>query len=159
MAQHDFHTSTEYQTALDQIIATARQRIRMYDATLEKGDFDSSVRYEDLRCFCLAGNGRRIEILLDDPTYLSQHCPRLMRLLRDFSHVIEVRQTDADGEQPDFGFVLVDRSVWLKRVDKDALPGQLNLDDAAGAALLHQQFDHLWQRAVESVSATTLGLG
>lgn len=159
MAHPDFHTSSEYQTALDQVIAAARQRIRIYDDTLEKGGFNSSARYEGLRSFCLAGNGRRIEILLDDSAYFKQHCPRLMGLLRDFSHVTEVRQTDADGESPDFGFVLVDRSVWLKRFDKTALPGQLDLDDAASAALLHQQFEHLWQRSFASVSATTLGLG
>lgn len=82
MAHPDFHTSTEYQTALDQVITAARQRIRIYDATLEKGDFNSSARYEGLRSFCLAENCRRIEILLDDPAYFKQHCPRLMGLLR-----------------------------------------------------------------------------
>ena len=158
MAHQDFQTSSEYQTALDQVFAAARQRIRLYDATLDKGGFNGKERYEALRNFCLPGNGRRMEILLDDPAYLQPHCPRLMALLRDFSHIIEVRQTDMDSGLPDFGFVLADRSVWLKRFDKTAFPGQLDMDDAASAALLHQQFDHLWQRAVASVSATTLGL-
>lgn len=159
MAHQDFQTSSEYQTALDQILAAARQRIRLYDATLNEGGFNGKERYAALRDFCLAGNGRRLEILLDDPVYLQHHCPRLMELLRNFSHIVEVRQTDRDSGPPAYGFVLADRSVWLRRIDKTAFPGQFDLDDAASAALLHQQFDHLWPRAVASVSATTLGLG
>ena len=155
----DFHTLAEYQTALDQLIATAHHSLRIHDHDLQAGDFNSKARHAGLHTFCLAGSARRIEILLDDTAYVQNRCPRLMTLLRDFSHVIEVRQTEADSERSTCSFALADRSAWLKRFDKDALPGQLNLDDAANAALLHQQFDQLWQRAVASVSATTLGLG
>ncbi|MEQ1593114.1 MAG: hypothetical protein ABL892_12110 [Thiobacillaceae bacterium] len=154
-----FHTPAEYQTALDQLIAAAKHHIRIHDRNLDTGGFNSSERYDSLRKFCLTGTGQRIEILLDDPAYLQNQCPRLMTLLRDFSHVIEIRQTEAGSERPEFGFALADRSAVLKRFDKDASQGQLDLDDAAGAVLLHQQFDQLWQRAPASVSATTLGLG
>jgi len=82
----------------------------------------------------------------------------LMNLLRDFSHVIEIRQTESDSERPAYGFALADRSVWLKRFDKDALPGFWTREDTVGAVLLHQQFEQLWQRAIPNVSASTLGL-
>jgi hypothetical protein len=153
-----FHTSSEYQAALDQLIAAARHSIRIHDRNLEAGGFNANERYESLRNFCLAGTGQRIDILLDDPAYMQSQCPRLMTLLRDFSHVIEVRLTEPGSERPDYGFALADRSAVLRRADKDATHGQLDLDDAASAALLHQQFDHLWQRAPAHVSATTLGL-
>ncbi len=159
MKNADFHTPTEYQAALDQLIAAAHHRLRIHDRDLQAGDFNSSERYERLRGFCLAGGARRIEILLDDIAYVQKQCPRLMTLLRDFSHVVEIRQTEADSERPTCSFALADRSAWLKRLDKDALSGQFDLDDAASAALLHQQFDQLWQRSIASVSATTLGLG
>ena len=81
-----------------------------------------------------------------------------MNLLRDFSHVVEIRQTDGDSESPAYGFALADRSVWLKRLDKDALSGQWAHDDAAGTVLLHQEFEQLWLRAIPNVSASTLGL-
>ena len=159
MSHSEFHTAAEYQAALDQLMAEAHLRMRFYDTTLEKGGFNASARYESLRAFCLGGSQRRIEILLDDPTYVQKQCARLMRLLRDFSHVVEIRQTEADSERPAYSFALADRNVWLKRYDKDALSGQWALDDAASAVLLHQQFDQMWQRAAPSVSATALGLG
>jgi hypothetical protein len=159
MNRTNFLTVIEYQAALDQIIVAAQYSIRIHDRDLEASGFNSAVSYEKLHHFCLAGGQRQIEILLDDTAYVQNRCPRLMTLLRDFSHVIEIRRTAADGTQPDYGFALGDRNMVLKRVDKSALLGQFDPDDAASAAVLHQQFDYLWQRAAGSVSATTLGLG
>ena len=159
MSPAEFHTHADYLTALDALIAEAQWRLRFYDATLEKGGFNAAVRYERLRAFCLGGGAqRRIEILLDDPVHVQTQCPRLMNLLRDFSHVVEIRQTESEIELLAHSFALADRSVWLTRFDKDALPGQWARDDAAGAVLLHQEFEQLWQRAIPNVSASTLGL-
>ncbi len=159
MNRTNFETLIEYQAALNQLIVAAQHSIRIHDRDLEASGFNTTVVYEKLHRFCLAGGQRRIEILLDDTAYVQNRCPRLMTLLRDFSHVIEIRRTAAEGEQPDYGFVLGDRNIVLKRVDKGALQGQFDADDASSAAVLHQQFDYLWQRADGSVSATTLGLG
>lgn len=158
MSSIEFHTLADYHTALDALLAEAQWRLRFYDATLEKSGFNTVLRYEQLRAFCLGNPQRRIEILLDDPTHLKTHSPRLMNLLRDFSHVIEIRQTESDSERPAYSFVLADRSVWLKRFDKYAVLGLWANDDAASAVLLHQQFEQLWQRAMPNVSASTLGL-
>ena len=158
MSETEFHTRDEYQAAFDRLIEVARLRICIYDSTLEKAGFDTPARHQRLREFCLAGVTRRIEILLDDTAYLQQQCPRLMTLLRDFSHVIEIRQTEVDSERPAYSFALADRNTWLKCFEKNAVTGQLALDDAISTVLL-QQFDQLWQRAPASVSATTLGLG
>ena len=159
MSLTEFDTLADYQAALDILIAEAQWRLRFYDATLEKGGFNAAARYERLRAFCLVGGGqRRIEILLDDPVHVQTQCPRLMNLLRDFSHVVEIRQTDGDSERPVYAFALADRSIWLKRFDKDTLPGHWARDDAAGTVLLHQEFEQLWLRAIPNVSASTLGL-
>lgn len=154
----EFHTLADYQTALGALIAGVQWRLRFYDATLEKGGFNTALRYEQLRAFCLVSPQRRIEILLDEPTHVQTQCPRLMNLLRDFSHVVEIRQIESDSERPAYGFALGDRSAWLKRFDKDALPGLWVHEDAAGAVLLHQEFEQLWQRAIPNVSASPLGL-
>ena len=71
----EFHTPTEYLAALDGLIATAQWRLRFYDASLEKADFNSVARYQQLRAFCLGNPQRRIEILLDDPTYVQHTAP------------------------------------------------------------------------------------
>lgn len=158
MSPAEFHTLTDYQSALDALVDEAQWRLRIYDATLEKAGLNAVARYDRLRAFCLGSPQRRIEILLDDPAHVQTQCPRLMNLLRDFSHVLEIRQTENESPRPAHSFALADRGVWLKHFDKNALPGQWVRDDAAGAVLLHQEFDQLWQRAIPNVSASTLGL-
>ena len=100
MSPVEFHTHADYQAALDALIVAAQWRLRLYDATLEMVGLDEVTRYQQLRAFCLGNPQRRIEILLDDPTYVQTHCPRLMNLLRDFTHVLEIRQTEARASAP-----------------------------------------------------------
>lgn len=154
----EFRTHTEYLTALDGLIATAQWRLRFYDTTLETAGLNETSSYQQLRAFCLGNPQRRIEILLDDPIYVQTHCPRLMGLLRDFSHVLEIRQTESESQRPAYAFALADRGGWLKCFDKNALPGEWASDDAASAVLLHQEFQQLWQRAIPNVTISTLGL-
>lgn len=154
----EFRTLAEYQDALEQLIASAQWRLRFYDTTLETAGLNETARYQQLRAFCLGNPQRRIEILLDDPTHVQTHCPRLMNLLRDFSHVLEIRQTESESERPAYAFALADRGGWLKCFDKNALPGEWSSDDAASAVLLHQEFEPLWQRGIPNVSVSTLGL-
>ncbi len=154
-----FATINEYQAALDRLIAAAQHRIRIHDRNLADGDFNTVVRHDSLRSFCVAGAGRRIEILLDETDTVQYHCPRLMQLLRDFGHVIEIRQTEPGSERPEHGFALADRHAVLRRHDKDDLRGSLDLDNVHDAVLLHDLFERLWERAPVVVPATTLGLG
>lgn len=83
---------------------------------------------------------------------------RLMQLVRDFGHVLEIRQADPDTPRPDQAFALADRHGVLLRADKAAALGTLHLDDARDAVLLNQRFEGMWQRSPAGVSATTLGL-
>ena len=111
-----------------------------------------------LRALCVAGGGRRIECLLDDTTHVARTLPRLMQLIRDFSHVLVVRQADPHAPRPDHACVLANRHDVVFRADKNAPQGALHLDDPARAIALHQAFEAQWQRAQAPLSATTLGL-
>lgn len=154
----NLETATDFRAAFDTLLAATQRQLRLYDRDLSLLDVDNLARHAALRAFCVAGGGRRIEFLLDDIRRAAHEHPRLMMLLRDFGHVIEIRQAPPDTPLPDQAFVLADRHGVLVRADKGALPGSLHLDDARDAANLHQTFDALWQRAPASVSATTLGL-
>lgn len=151
-------TPADYRAALDQLLATAPRQLCIYDHDLEWLALDALPRIETLRALCVAGGGRRIDILLDNISQITRAHPRLMQLVRDFGHVLEIRQTDADAPSPDQAFVLADRRGVLVRPDKLAVPGALHLDDAYRVAALHQSFEAMWQRARTHVSATTLGL-
>ena len=153
-----FETPSEFQAAFDALLAHTPRQVRLYDHDLRLFDIEQEARHASLRTMCVAGGGRRIEILLDNISRVARDHPRLMQLLRDFGHVLEIRQADPVAPHPDQAFVLADRHGMLLRADKMAMHGTLHLDDPAGAIPLHQSFEGMWQRAPASVSATTLGL-
>ena len=151
-------TPSELRAAFDALLADCQRVLRLYDHDLTLFDLDDVARHATLRAFCVAGGGRRIEFLLDDIDRVSRTHPRLMQLVRDFGHVLQIRQADPHAPRPDEAFVLGDRQGVLLRADKSALQTRAHANDAALAAPLHQIFEEMWQRAPAQVSATTLGL-
>jgi hypothetical protein len=153
-----FETPAEFRAAFDTLLASTPRQLRLYDHDLSLFEIDHEPRHASLRALCVAGGGRRIELMLDDISRVARDHPRLMQLVRDFGHVIEIRQADPNMPCPDQAFVLADRHGVLIRADKAAVHGMLHPDDPARATPLHQSFEGMWQRAPASVSATTLGL-
>jgi hypothetical protein len=153
-----FETPTEYRTAFDALLASTQRQLRLYDHDLGLFDIDHLPRHAHLRALCVAAGGRRIELLLDDIRHVARDHPRLMQLVRDFGHVIEIRQADPAAPRPDQGFALADRHGLLLRADKAAVHGMLHLDAPHDAIPMHQSFEAMWQRSQASVTATTLGL-
>ena len=153
-----FETPREFRSVFDALLAGTHRQLRVYDRNLDLFELDDASRHAMLRALCVAGGGHRIELLLDDISHVARSHPRLMHLVRDFGHVLEIRQADPDAPRPDQAFVLADRHGVLLRADKAAVHGTLRFDDARDAVLLHQQFEGMWQRSPAGVSATTLGL-
>lgn len=153
-----FETPAEFRAAFDALLDNTQRQLRLYDHDLGLLDIDYQPRHASLRALCVAGGGRRIELLLDEIHQVARDCPRLMQLVRDFGHVLEIRKADPNMPHPDQAFVLADRHGVLVRADKAALHGTLHLDDAHTAVMLNQEFEGMWQRSQASVTATTLGL-
>jgi hypothetical protein len=153
-----FETPAEFRDAFDTLLAGTHRQLRLYDHDLGMVEIDHMPRYTALRALCVAGGGRRVELLLDDIRQVARRYPHLMQLVRDFGHVLEIRQADPDAPRPEQAFALADRHGVLLRTDKVAAHGTLDMDDPGRAATLHQSFEGMWQRSPASVTATTLGL-
>lgn len=153
-----FETASEFRAAFDTLLAGTHRQLRVYDHDLNLLGIDDAPRHAALRALCVAGGGRHIEVLLDDISRVARDHPRLMQLVRDFGHVLEIRQADPDAPRPDQAFVLADHHGVLLRADKTAVHGALHADAAGSATALHHSFEGMWQRAPDKVSATTLGL-
>ena len=155
---NDFETAAELRTAFDTLLAGTHRQLRLYDHDLGVYEFEHAPRHAALRAFCVAGGGRSIELLLDNVDRVARDHPHLMQLVRDFGHVLVIRQADPGAPRPDQAFVVGDRRGVMLRADKSAVHGNYHPDDPARAAPLLQEFEGMWQRAPAQVSATTLGL-
>jgi hypothetical protein len=151
-------TLIEYRQAFDRVLAATRQHLRIYDQDLRELALDTPQRIDALRNLCLSGPSRRIEILLRDWATVRDRQPRLMGLLQNFSHVLEIRQEGTVVEAPMEAYVLGDDRVILTRPHRDSAASLLHFEDPLSCRAHIQTFSQLWQRSEGPLAAHPLGL-
>lgn len=150
-------TRTGLETGIDQILPMARRRILVFARSLDQ-EWNQDVRFDALRHFCLESRRNQARILVHDPQPAYRKCPRLLGLLRQFSHVISIHETHHQAKGVYDPFVMADGRHYLHRFHFDQPQGVLALDDPIGAKPLVDRFEELWANAEPAISATTLGL-
>jgi hypothetical protein len=147
----------EYEAALDRLLERPRRNLRLFDRQLAKS-FNAAARSELLRAFLLRNRANRIQIVLHDASNLERDCPRLMQLLRQFSHAVAIHETEPHAKRVYDPFALCDERDHLHRFHYEASRALLALDDPVGTQLLVERFQELWEASGPAASATTLGL-
>jgi len=148
----------DYVNALDTVIALAQRSVRVFDHSLEHDGFNSRKRYDLLRAFLLKSRKNKLQIAVHTPDYLAKFCPRMMMLLKQFSHSVEIYRTTSQVQHVTTPFIVVDEHHYARRYHFEDLRGLLALDDPLGAETLNLQFDELWAASRPAVSASTTGL-
>lgn len=159
MSLHEkFDTLNAYHAALDQVIQRAERNLNIFDSSLADSGYNSPQRFRLLRNFLLARRNNRLVIILHETDYLSKYCPRIMSLLTQFSHAIDIRQTREQAKQISDTFVLADGRHYVHRFHYDHPKCQLALDDIQGCASFVQRFNELEKSSDAALPPTTLGL-
>jgi hypothetical protein len=148
---------SEFEDALDNVIALASRELRIFDTTLGRR-FNSIARAEAIRSFLLASRRNRLRIVIHETTHLDRDCPRLMTLLRSFSHAISIHETQPQAKLVYDPFTIADELHYARRFHFDEMRGLCGMDDPIGARTLIDRFEEIWEASSPSVSATTLGL-
>jgi hypothetical protein len=148
----------EYSSAIDTVISRARRRIRIFDRNLEGVGFNSPGRQDLLRAFLRARPTNHICIVVHDTGYLNRSCPRMLLLLRQFSHGVSIHQTHAHMQGVYDPVVIADEEHFVHRFHFDDSRSLLALDDPQETRKLNDRFDELWDASYPAVFATTIGL-
>ncbi|MGE5027900.1 MAG: hypothetical protein ACM3JK_05440, partial [Betaproteobacteria bacterium] len=157
--QHrQLHGIEEYREALDVLVGMARQRLRIFDSNLEERGHNSPRSHDLLRTFLLGNRGNRLEIVLHDTDYLIRYCPRMLSLLKQFSHAVTITETTSQAKGVYDPFAVADQACYVHRFHYDAPQALLALHDVGGAHALNQRFEELKEASGPALSATTLGL-
>lgn len=153
-----FDTRTDYQRAIDAVVAAAAREICIFDRDLRNTGLDSRMRSDALAAFLSRGRDRNLRIVLHETAHVSRDCPRLAGLLRHFSHRFSIRQTPDRLRSLADCFMLSDGANAVICFHADHYRGKLLLGLPEEAHNWQQRFDDLWQESVPAVSATQLGL-
>jgi hypothetical protein len=146
-----------YEAALDELIANAAHTVRIFDRSIGRG-FNSPQRYELLRQLLLANRTNRVYIALHETANIIRDCPRLMLLLKQFSHGVSIYQTLPAARRVYDPFAVADDTRFVHRFHYADIRGVATVGDVAATQLLLKRFEEIRQASAPSVAATTVGL-
>ena len=147
----------EYDAALDELIENAAHTVRIFDQSIGR-NFNTQQRYERLRRLLLASRANRVYIVLHASSNIVRDCPRLMLLVKHFSHNLFIHQTLPAAKSVYDPFAVADDARLVHRFHHAAPRGVASIGDVAATQLLLKRFEEIWQASAQSVTATTIGL-
>ena len=145
----------EYTSALDTLCGLATHELSIFEQDFLNIGFESVARQESLRVFLLANPRNQLKLLAKDTLPLSQYCPRLMLLLRQFGHNMFIYQLPKHMQNFSQPFAVVDSAHSVHRPHFDTMRGSLALGDAAKACQLKSRFEELWNASQPSSLTST----
>ena len=147
----------EYEAALDELLASAVHTLRIFDRTLSRR-FNTPERAALLGEFLRAKRTNRAMIVLHDASNTVRDCPRIIQLLRRFSHNLAIHQTLQAARHVYDPFAVADDMRIVRRFHYNSVNGEAVTADVAMTGLLTKRFDEIWQASAPAVTATTIGL-
>lgn len=148
----------EYEEAINTVISHARHSLRIFDNNLRNEGYNSQERFELLQNFLLRNRANQLTLVLHDTTYLTNECPRMTNLLRQFSHAISILRTTEEARGATDPFIIADDEHFLHRFHYDHPRAALTLNDKEGALDLIRRFNEIVEASEPAVPPTTLGL-
>lgn len=152
-----FESMLEYEAVIDSLIPLTQNMIRVFDKSLGRA-YNSPQRHEALSRFLRASRTNRLTIILHETENLERNCPRLILLLKQFSHAVSIRQTLRVAKHVYDPFVIFDASHYVHRFHYDHLRAAQGTHDVLGAQQLLDRFEEIREASVPAVSANVSGL-
>lgn len=156
--QETFDTRTAYQQAIDSVLAAAEKGLCIFDPAIKDLELDSRARADAIATFLTGGRDRSLRIVLHDFDHLTRYSPRLMGLLKRYSHCFSVRQTPESLRNIADAFVLADGVSGVIRFHADHFCGKMLLDHPVEIHDWQQRFEDIWLESIPGASATHIGL-
>lgn len=151
-----FASRQAFQEQLLACFGQARLRLQLFDPDFALWGLGTPQADAVLRRF-LAGHGC-IELVAHSNAHLERACPRLMRLLKDFSHAIECRVTNKSLRQLTDSFCIADGKHIVRRFHCDHLRGESVFDAPADTTLCAERFMAIWAETEAGLHVSTAGL-
>lgn len=153
-----FYLPSEYRLAVDRLVGAARHLLCIFDRDLAGAGFEAPARAESLRRFLLASRDSRLLIVLHDVRPLEREQPRLINLLRQFPHAVEIRETGPEARGVTDTLMIADDAHCVRRFHFDHPRGEWILNDLRACQPLRRRFDEIWLASTVAVTPTVLGL-
>ncbi|NYE61233.1 uncharacterized protein YjiS (DUF1127 family) [Duganella sp. 1224] len=151
-----FSTRAEFQQHLATCLSRARQTLQMFDPDYAIWQLGSSATEAELRRF-LRGGGR-LQLVAHDGRQLEREAPRLLRLLKDYGHLIELRRTSPALRQLTDSFCIADQRDIVRRFHADHFRGEAIFNGPEDLRTSAERFLTIWIESATGLIANSTGL-
>ena len=153
-----FESEGDYQLALDRVLEQPGRELRIFDPDLKPLRLNSPARIAQLEKFLRASRTRKIYIAVHHTEHLTRHCPRMMELLKLFTHSIQINRTHEEIRNLQDAFLVLDAQHYVRRPVAEHFRGALGLNDETEALSMRSRFQEIWSASYPGVASTTIGL-
>ncbi|RZJ84336.1 MAG: hypothetical protein EOO64_04115 [Massilia sp.] len=151
-----FDTRLAFEAQFRACLAAARTRLDLFDPDFAVFPLGTSDVDAALRAFLRQGGVLRLA--LHSPRHLERHAPRLLRLLRDYSHAAECRVTPKTLHGLTDSFCIADDAHVVRRFHSDHMRGEASFGSPGAVDLPRHRFDALWDESRPTLLSTNTGL-
>lgn len=151
-----FDTRRELEAQWRALVSRAQNRLDLFDPDFASFPLGAADVEALLRAFLRAGGVLRLA--LHDTTHVERHCPRFLRVLRDYSHRVECRQTARSLRHLTDSFALADDRHVVRRFHSDHMRGEAAFDVPDMVELPAHRFTALWEESRLTLPSAVTGL-
>lgn len=148
----------EYISALDLVIASAEEKLLIFDQDFSTGDYASIKRYDAIKSFLNKAPTTELIVILQTADFFTSQCPRLFDLLSVYGHKMTVYETNSRAKVAKDCFILADNKHYIRRFHIDQARFKFMLDDEETTSSLANRFDELLQETTHQITVSKLGL-
>jgi hypothetical protein len=153
-----FETNEGFQAAVLRLMEQPGRELRVFDPDGAALRLNDPQRIEGLERFLLASRTRRLYLVVHNTEHLTRQCPRLLTLLRRFSHAMQINRTHEEIREVQDAFLLLDAMHYVRRPMASLFRGAMGLGDENEGQALRGRFAEIWAASYPAVSSTTVGL-
>jgi len=153
-----FETNENFQACIERLLDQPGRELRVFDPDGAALRLNEPPRIEALARFLLASRTRRLYFVLHNTDHVTRQCPRLLTLLRRFSHAMQINRTHEEIREVQDSFLLLDSMHYVRRPVAALFKGAMGLGDENEGQALRGRFGEIWAASYPAVSSTTIGL-
>ena len=153
-----FENEGDFQKSLERFLEQPGRELRLFDPDLSSLRLNSPARIAQLERFLRGSRTRRIFIVVHHTDHLTRQCPRMMDLLKRFTHAIQINRTHDEIRHLQDAFMVLDAQHYLRRPVAERLRGAIGLHDETEALAMRSRFQEIWSASYPGVASTTVGL-
>jgi hypothetical protein len=153
-----FDTNQGFQASIERLLEQPGRELRVFDPDGAALRLNDPGRIDALNRFLLASRTRRFYLVVHSTDHLTRQCPRLLSLLRRFSHAMQINRTHEEIREVQDAFLLLDSVHYVRRPVAALFRGAMGLGDENEGQALRGRFGEIWAASFPAVPSTTIGL-